>query len=542
MMEVRHSGLRPRLAPIKAGAIVDVVQYGLFAVAIVVYLSGLWLNNYTVQFAGTMIMLVSNIAFSLLRLETRLLSLLLYLGMFLFWLTRPLFGITYKHDNYWGNNGEPSLFFALFAILLTLFFVRLGTVLYEGVLDSGRNQAKSGKRQKLYSVPGINAFDSNGAFRKSTFLKAVRITSLVVYAVCYVGSVVYGYQQLSFMRSLTYEEFYLTSSSAYSSGIIAALDSMAPIAMCFYLATGPSKIPATIVLLLNVVSTGPELIIGSRGPFVLAVVFLGFYYLLRAYVCKEEGWITKFEIALVCAGFPLGILGMGAMNYIRGGHDIAPEGIVGTFCDALYKQGVTFSVLQYAFNVDPQIQNLGFRFYTIGQLTNTITQGFVGQLFLGAERLPETNSIELALNGTLYSHTMSYFAHWNYLGGEGYGTSYLLEAYADFGYGGIVGVSVLYGYVFASLSHKAKDGSYPSIVFALLVARQVFYIPRGETLSWLSFMWSTRFWAVVAIVALIGFFLCYRFRKQGEVASQGSVADIGANGRLNRTADGLSKG
>lgn len=524
MFAGQQTDMFSRIAPIKLSAVCEIAQNALLAVSLVVYLSGLWMGDYVVQFVGVFLMFVANVAFSLLRLETRILSLFLHAGMFLFWLTRPLFGMTYHHNNVWASNGEPALFFALFAILLSMFFVRLGTVLYEAWLSARRRGRMRKQASRLASMPA-DIVQVSGRYRESSFAKAMRVASLVVYIVCLAGSLVFGYQQLSFMRGLSYEEFYLTSTSAYSSSIVSSIDSMTPYAMCFYLATLPAKTPATIVLLLNVVTTAPELLIGSRGPFVLAIMFLGFYYLMRAFICREEGWITKFEVMLVCVGLPLGVLGMGAMNYLRGGHDVAPESILGTFCDALYKQGVTFSVLQYAYNVDPQIQNLGFKFYTFGLLTHTITQGFVGQLFLGSELLPETNSIDLALKGTLYSHTMSYFAHWNYLHGEGYGTSYLLEAYADFRYGGIIAISLLFGFVFAFLSHRAKDGCFAAIVFELMVARQVFYLPRGEAMSWLSFLWATRFWLAVAVITLLSLFLWYRFENAEELKRRTDIAD-----------------
>lgn len=73
----------------------------------------------------------------------------------------------------------------------------------------------------------------------------------------------------------------------------------------------------------------------------------------------------------------------------------------------------------------------------MGAFISNITEGFIGQTFLGCEALGSTNSAKLALEGNSYSHTMSYFAHYNYLGGEGYGSSYILEWFADFGWGGI---------------------------------------------------------------------------------------------------------
>ena len=75
------------LAKLQARDIVLVVQSACFALGILVYASGLWLDDFQVQFAGVFLMFLSNVVYAALRLETRSMLLFLYLGMFLFWLT-----------------------------------------------------------------------------------------------------------------------------------------------------------------------------------------------------------------------------------------------------------------------------------------------------------------------------------------------------------------------------------------------------------------------------------------------------------------------
>ena len=268
----------------------------------------------------------------------------------------------------------------------------------------------------------------------------------------------------------------------------------------------------------------------------MAVIFLGFYYLMRAFVRHEEGWITKFEVTLVVLGIPLGIFGMGVINYARGGIGLRPSSVLDMFCDSLYKQGVTFSILQYAYNADGQLQKFGFKFYTLGPLIHTITQGFVGQLFLGSELLPETNSIDLAVKGSSYAHSMSYITHWNYLGGEGYGTSFVLESFADFGYAGIAVVSTLLGTMMAFLSSRARVGGFASVTLALLTARNVFFLPRGEAVGWISFLWSTRFWLAIVIIAGFALFLYTRYTKT-EIIAKRSASYQGAAQSLSLASD-----
>ena len=500
-----------RLAKPRVRDIVLIVQSACFALGILIFASGLWLEDFYIQFAGVFTMFLSNVVYAMLRLETRIMLLFLYLGMFLFWLTRPLFGITYLDNGAWLNRIPSSVTFAFLAIAIALFFTRLGCDCYEWISD--RRAPKNGHSR---------FFGNNNAVR------ATRQAALIVFAICFIGAFAYRCQELIYARSVSYEALHLVSASAYSSNTLGTLNVMAPYAMCIFLATLPSKRSATIALVLNIAITVPTLLTGSRGAFVLAVLFLVFYYLFRAFVRHEKGWITKLEVIIVIIAVPLGIFGLGMINYLRGGHDIAPESILGTFADAFYKQGVTFSVLQYAFNKNPDLQMLGFKFYTLGPLIQTITQGFIGQQFLGCELLPDTNSIELAVKGTSYAHSMSYVAHWNYLGGEGYGSSFILEAFADFGYIGMIVVSGLLGFVMALLSNRLGKGGLCGMAIALLAARAVFFLPRAETIEWLSFLWTTRFWLTVAIVAFLALFLYSRLQKAHTIQSSTETCTVSA--------------
>ena len=499
-----------KLATPRGTDIVFVLQGACFSIGLLVFLSGLWLSDFVVQFSGTMLMFAGNVAYAALQLKYRTFFLLLNLGMFLFWLTRPLFGLTYLHDNAWMNNNATAVEFALIAIMLALFFSRLGNDCYE-FFSTRKQNCPAKKTGFLPPCKHKNTLDS--FLQNEQLVKATRHASLLVFAVCYCGALIYGYQGYAFSRLVSYETFHLASASEYSSSTLGTLGTMAPYAMCVYLATMPKKRPATIMLVLNILRTVPSLLTGSRGEFVLAIVFLGFYYIMRAFIRREQGWVTKFEVALVVVGIPLGVLGMGIINYARGGTGIRPDNVAGMFCDSLYKQGVTFIVLQYGFNVDGMLQQFGFKLYTLGPLVHTITQGFVGQLFLGSELLPETNSIDLAVKGSSYPHAMSFLAHWNYLGGEGYGTSFVLESYADFGYVGIAVVSAVLGILMACFSSRPQFGGLASTTISLLAARQVLFLPRGETIYWISFLWSTRFWLAIVLVAGLSLFLYSRYKK-----------------------------
>ncbi len=140
----------------------------------------------------------------------------------------------------------------------------------------------------------------------------------------------------------------------------------------------PRKRPTAICFLMFIATSVPILLIGSRGDFVVDVLFAALYFVFRSITDKEERWITKRMMVGVAILAPLGIFAMGLQNYLRSGQ-VTNLGFVEMLEDALFKQGVTFTVLGRAYNVNDQIQNLGFKFFTMGPFISNITEGFIGR-------------------------------------------------------------------------------------------------------------------------------------------------------------------
>ena len=80
---------------------------------------------------------------------------------------------------------------------------------------------------------------------------------------------------------------------------------------------------------MYVMSNGIYLLIGTRNPFILSLLFALIYYCMRQFSDKKEVWIGKVEKTLIIASVPVLMLGMGAMNYLRDGAEVATNGIGG---------------------------------------------------------------------------------------------------------------------------------------------------------------------------------------------------------------------
>lgn len=502
--------------------IAKILWGGLVASSVLLLACGYIARDEIIMFWGVFTLFSANIIYAFLNIKSRILYLLLHVGIFLFLLTRPFIGLFFG-NNSWMSPMFGTTSFALGSIYLSMACLTLGTALYD--LFAKREWSSPlgvpsliGRVERLRTPHASNTTKKKRSFFKpfghdnDLWTASLALVSLCMFLVTIGAEFVHGYQTWSYMRGLSYESYFLIDSSAYSSGLVTSLASMCGPAMCIYLATMPKKMPSVAVLMLNLLSTIPFLMIGSRTNFVLALVFMGAYFAIREVRDGKGSWIGRKEIIAVVIGVPLLVLGMGMLNYIRKGSSLGPTDVFVQFGDSLFKQGVSFMVLEYAYNVDPQVQSLGFKFFTLGSLFNAVTQGFIGQLFLGCQLLPSYNSVDLATQGHWYSHAMSFFAHWNYLGGEGFGSSYILEAFADFGVAGIAVLSFILAIVFAAIS--AHSGSSMAVGFiALMAARRAFYMPRGEFMECFSWMWSTRCLFVIAVIVACALVLYTCFER-----------------------------
>ena len=499
------------------------IQCVLVPLAIIIFATGLFNNDLNVGLVGVVLLFTGNLLYGFLRMRERLLYLFLHAGIFLFLLTRPIIG-SLDPDRSWFLSSYETTWFALGSIFVSLLFLLLGAVAYSSVVafNERRRAERDAIREGISVVEvsddvcGRSADGYVGSvepakttvvcnlvdkIQQSDRLRYIRTASLILFLVGYAAAMVEGLIKLSYMDGLAYEQYYLINPDEHVPWIIGLLRPMMLYALCSYLACLPRRKPTVICLLLYITTTLPMLIIGSRADFVIAFLFAALYFVFRAITDKRERWISKRLIIAVCILAPLGIFAMGAMNYTRAGSTINGFGFTSLVFDALFKQGVSFTVLGHGYDVNGQIQELGFRCFSLGDFISTFTQGFIGQTFFDFPLLGDYNNVNLALNGNSYAHTMSYFAHPNYLGGEGYGSSYILELFADFGMAGICVGSFVLGAAFSFLSSMIGRHWFGGMV-ALVASMNIFHMPRGYFAEWISFIIQTRF--ILALVCIMG--------------------------------------
>lgn len=491
-----ESFVRKRINLFSVGTVIQYIRYILFILAVTLFLCGYLSGRFNVILCGVLSLFLSNVFFGFADGKNRVIFLFFHLTIFTFLLSRPT--ISMLRGDCWWYFDFSAVCFALNALFLTLLFLRFGVMVGDEILKKHRSSQKvsSSLKKPLYEYD---------------FRRSMQVVSFVFFIITMGVYLLLQLEKLQFMQGREYAEIYLSFQSAYPAPV-QTLGSMMKYALCIFLATLPSKRMAFLPLALYFLSAVPSLLIGMRNPIVLNAIFIFIYYFFRDVLGDEERWLGTGEKLFLIIAVPLALCFLGAYNYMRDG--VASSlGVVGTLIDFFYKQGVSFDVLCIGYSAIPDLPDVIPKIYTLGSFTDYFYYGSVGQFLFHTTPLGGQNSELVAVYGHSFAHSMSYVAHPEYLSGHGWGSSYLLESFADWGYWGVVFVSFLFGLSFQlSMLALRKNILWRTIVFVSLL--NLFFVPRAETMGWLLFIVTVQFWLSIIFCYFLSGLCSRRYRYQ----------------------------
>ena len=463
------------------------LRYNLILFSAILFMLGTINNYFNVTLISIMFLFVNNIIYGLEKKTNRMLFLIFNVMIFVFLLSRPFISMI-KGDVWWYFK-RNDVIFAMNSLMLTLLFLMFGQYIGEKSIYQ--------KKLRINKFTIFDKYDYN-------YVKGLRCISICLFYISMVFFLLTELEKLIYMRGKDYEMLYSSFQTNLPYFII-AIGSMQKYFLCIFLSTFPKKLEAFIPLSLYVISALPSLIIGLRNPIVLNLIFCIVYYFIRDIYDNKEKWIGKMEKTIMIIAAPICILFLGAYNYIRAGEKIGGNGILDLFIDFLYKQGVSFDVLCIGHNTIPKIKYTGFVNYTFGGIIDYFTHNKIAQLIFNAKSLGSGNNINMALYSNSFAHRMSYAARGQeYLAGNGWGSSYILETYADFGYIGIIIFSVLIGVLLAYMIYLVNKGLFHSTIIFLILTN-IFFLPRDAALNWINFIFYIQF--------LLPLIICFLFAK-----------------------------
>ena len=456
------------------------IRYSTFMLSIFCLITGITMHDYNWILFCDLFLLIQNIIFSFERIKSRILFLAFQGTMFLFLLSRPTIG--FLRGNNWQYSDDGQMIFSLGSIGISLLFMMFGAICWE------EHREKTVRKNGLTKKKNPNVF-------KERYIIILRNVSLVLYLVSFVSYMMIQMDKVLFMRGKDYVDFYTTYESNMNS-IVYLLSSYMPCAMAIYLSTMPKKKPTFCVLALFLISEIPLIAFGKRSQLMLNTIFILMYYFIRDFSGDKEKWIGKIEKMLLVICIPLCILLLGAMNYTRSGKEVT-LGLGALIVDFFFKQGVSFNVLNIAHAAIPNLPDRAFSFYSIGNFVDYILHGTIAQKLFGAVSLGTGNNVIKATQGHVFAHCMSYVTRGQeYLDGNGWGSSYLLETYVDFGWIGVIVYSVLLGILLIALIDIVKKRNLLSVI-ALMSLINLYFTPRGGATEFLEVLIRPKFWMPV---------------------------------------------
>ena len=454
----------------------------LFSYTVTIFLGIIYIyNDSIVTLLLTLVMLiVSSTLYCFNNIKYYIIHLIFYITIFLFLVSRPT--IDYFKYGLINTYQEDVYRFSFLAVIISIIGITIG-----GLLVSKReNKLK----------------EEIKALKNKRFIDSVRKVSLLVFLFSYPFYLVRIIERLMYRLNVSYYEYYadFKSELPYFTYI---LSTFVVYAMCIYLATKPNKRHSTIVLGLFVAGNVINLLIGTRNPFVLSLIFSFIYYFMRNQT--EKGvWIGVKEKAIVYLGTPIMMLVMGFLNYARDGEGIGNMSLFELLIDFIYKQGTSFGVLARGYLYGSNLPVREFRNYTFSPIIEYITRGNLGILFGGTPFISTNNSLELALASDRYAHNISYIVlRQDYLAGHGIGGSYVMEMYTDYGMIGIFVLSIIMGISFIFMMRSSYKSGILFFSITLLILNNLLFMPRGSFTESFFNLFTLQFWGIVIVIFFV---------------------------------------
>lgn len=473
----------------------EIVRWLCLAISFILIITGYSMKNFNVLCISMMFLLIHNIVYALENVKDRIVFLMLHITIFTFLISRPFIGML-RGEKWWltSSQAAENIYFSINAILLSMLFLYLGALIGQYLFKKQEGKNKVSQENIIY--------------RKMQFRNNLQVVAMIAFYITMCFVVVQEGEKLLYMQGRSYVEYY-TGFHSQLPGIFHTIASFMRYSLCIFLATFPSKKRAFIPLCLFELSAIPELLIGVRNPIMLNSIFILLYYAIRDIYEKRQKWIGKIEKVLLIIAVPSSLVFMTVYAYVRSGVEIAQKNIFKLFLDFFYGQGVTFNVLGIGYGYRNSLPNRVGRNYTFGGMIDYIFHGRIGQMLFGTEPFPEGNNW---INGTLsnnFSHNFSYLVRTeDYLNGQGWGSSYMLETYIDFGYIGLIFFNLILGILLIYMLKRFGKNTLIDTIF-LLSLTTIFLIPRAEATGWLSFIVTAQFWACI-LACYLGAYICTR--------------------------------
>lgn len=282
--------------------------------------------------------------------------------------------------------------------------------------------------------------------------KSIRLISLVFFNITLVFKLIVNASIVVFVRANGYYGFY-TDYSFPGPTFMLKLATMCTAAFYIFLGTFPSKKECRLPVIMYLGATMITILSGRRNDTITAILLIFIYYCFRNIMySNHEVWVSRKVVYVLILLAPVLLSILNSISALRTGKMNSLmisyfEGLINFF----YIQGFSINVIKWARQLQDSIPD---KFYSFGQLTDFFTTGnFISRLLFNFKSF-SGQTAERALEGNRMSYLLTYLVFpERYAQGYGVGSSYIAEAFHDFGYAGVAAVNSLYGYLLAKFNY-----------------------------------------------------------------------------------------
>ncbi|MBO0479511.1 O-antigen polysaccharide polymerase Wzy family protein [Vagococcus fluvialis] len=411
------------------------------------------------------IFIVSNVLFTLEDVKRHVVFLIFNLSFSLFLFSRFLlnyfFGYESTEYGLYGTNFHniDTINFMLNILFISIFFFTLSYLFFGKIKTKNEPSLKS---------------------KNLIFLKR---SSIILFLVTLVFKIIYIKDQSNFVLGSSYYDYFLNYQSNIPT-IFVKLAELNLISYISFLSCKPDvknrefKVITILFTLISIYS----MTVGRRIEFMLNVLLIISFLVMNKE--KKQNKLSFKNKMFLLFGSPLVLVLLNFVSNKRDAISYKSAGLFDSIGRFLFSQGVSVNLLGYTYEFQNSLPK--DKFYSFGPLIEFLQNNIIYKTLFGNAGY-SGQTVERAMEGHLFAHTISYFIMPTaYLYGRGYGSSYIAELYYDFGFIGLIIFNVLIGLLLQKLPILANNRNWLMSLFALLCIRNIYLLPRAEFISFLT--------------------------------------------------------
>jgi len=382
----------------------------------------------------------------------------------------------------------------LFHTKLCLFISLLSLFFFYGVNEKVRFNC--GLRNGFFKEPykGIEYYDETHI--------SIRMASKYGLYATYIFAVIVAIEKIVFVSAFGYSQYYILYASSLPY-LVSKMGDAFQVCFFMYLATMPNRNEAKIPVVMYLFLALLALAAGRRADFVVPVLLIILYCFTRNLINNNgETWLTRrhLMIALMLSPFLLGYLFLrGAVRFTGGSALSGDISLISQVVNFFNELGFSANVISFGKMYENQIPN---KIYSFGETIDYLRENIITQMFFDFP-IYRSQTVERAMNSHNFTQIITYIRDPRfYLSGRGLGSSYIAEAYHDFGYVGVVLWNAFYAFLLSHFyNYKGKGIIY--VAMSLCVLKAVLIAPRNVASGFLTQLINLDTWLIIGLICIM---------------------------------------